>query len=92
MITYSETCYIICPSGEHDCEAAFGLLFWMLIVFLFVMICAVIASICSKCKQRRMARAAVRRNLAEGGGNNNPHANSIILGEAIVYDGAAGQN
>ena len=86
-ITHATTCYIICPGGERDCQGHFGFLFWMLMAFFAVMICSIIASVCSKCKQRREARAAVQRNMQNGGLRNNPHRNSVIEGQAVV-DGA----
>ena len=49
----------------------------MLIAFLVVMVCSIVASVCSKCKQRRRA-AALRRNMAERGVRNE---NSIIVGQ-----------
>ena len=54
LITESGTvCYIYCPRGERDCEEHLGLFFWMLIAFFAVMLCAIVASVCSKCKERR---------------------------------------
>ena len=76
-ITHTTTCYIICPDGERDCESRLGLIFWMLIAFLVVMVCSIVASVCSKCKQRRRA-AALRRNMEERGVRNE---NSIIVGQ-----------
>ena len=83
LLTHSATCYIYCPDGERDCSMELGWLGWAMLMFFAFLIFFVVCEACVKCRKSRLAReAAVRRNLLNGGEDN--QNNSVVLGQTFL--------